>query len=149
MFSHFCFGLSCGFIAWDLLTKNVYILFSFTRHTHTYTYVYIHTPIYVHTPIRKWIVNKLHYMVFLSVCTGFLIDFISTPVTSGFTSAYSLIIIVSQLKSLFGLRKFKTKGFIDNISKLIAHLHETKIWDTALGIFCIIFLLILRVSFSQ
>ncbi|XP_023723643.1 sodium-independent sulfate anion transporter isoform X4 [Cryptotermes secundus] len=75
---------------------------------------------------------------------GFLIDFISTPVISGFTSAYSVIIIVSQLKSLFGLRKFKTKGFIDNISKLAVHLHETKIWDAALGIFCIIFLLILR-----
>ncbi|XP_021925205.1 sodium-independent sulfate anion transporter-like isoform X2 [Zootermopsis nevadensis] len=98
----------------------------------------------------------IEYMVlltFLSGCVelvmgllnlGFLIDFISTPVTSGFTSAYSIIIIVSQLKSLFGLRKFKTKGFIDNISKLVTHLHETKIWDTVLGISCIIFLLILR-----
>jgi sodium-independent sulfate anion transporter 11 len=88
-------------------------------------------------------------MEFLSVGTGFLIDFISTPVTSGFTSAYSVIIIASQLKSLFGLRKFKAKGFVDNIRKLIAHFHETRIWDTTLGICCILLLLILRVSFSQ
>jgi sodium-independent sulfate anion transporter 11 len=88
-------------------------------------------------------------MAFLSVGTGFLIDFISTPVTSGFTSAYSVIIIASQLKSLFGLQKFQTKGFIDNIRKLIAHFHETKIWDTTLGIFCIVILLVLRVSFSH
>jgi len=75
---------------------------------------------------------------------GFIIDFISAPVTSGFTSAYSIIIIASQLKSLFGLQKFNTKGFIDNISKLITHMHEIKIWDTILGVFCITCLLILR-----
>ena len=83
--------------------------------------------------------------VFLSVDTGFLIDFISAPVTSGFTSAYSIIIIASQLKSLFGLQKFQSKGFIDNISKFIYHIPEIKIWDTILGVFCIICLLILKV----
>ncbi|KAJ9585618.1 hypothetical protein L9F63_002588, partial [Diploptera punctata] len=75
---------------------------------------------------------------------GFLIDFISTPVTSGFTSAYSIIIIASQLKYLFGLQKFKTKGFIDNVTKLLQHIHETKLWDTLLGIICILLLLALR-----
>jgi MFS superfamily sulfate permease-like transporter len=85
--------------------------------------------------------------IFLSFDTGFIIDFISAPVTSGFTSAYSIIIIASQLKSLFGLQKFKTKGFIDNINQLITHMHELKIWDTIYGVFCIIFLLILWVRF--
>ncbi|XP_069683415.1 sodium-independent sulfate anion transporter-like isoform X2 [Periplaneta americana] len=75
---------------------------------------------------------------------GFLIDFISAPVTSGFTSAYSIIIIASQLKSLLGLRKFKTKGFVDNITKLTSHMYETRLWDTLLGVICIIFLLLLR-----
>ncbi|PSN48409.1 hypothetical protein C0J52_12089 [Blattella germanica] len=75
---------------------------------------------------------------------GFLIDFISTPVTSGFTSAYSVIIIASQIKSLLGLRKFKTKGFVDNITKLTQHVHETRLWDTLLGVACIALLLTLR-----
>lgn len=75
---------------------------------------------------------------------GFLIDFISAPVISGFTSAYSVIIIASQLKSLLGLQKFKTKGFIDNITKLVSHLHETRLWDIVLGVVCIVSLLLLR-----
>ena len=91
--------------------------------------------------------KKFVTTILLSFYTGFIVDFISAPVTSGFTSAYSIIIIASQLKSLFGLQKFKTKGFIDNISKLINHMHEIKIWDTILGVFSIISLLILRVCF--
>jgi sodium-independent sulfate anion transporter 11 len=91
--------------------------------------------------------KKFVTTIFLSLDTGFVIDFISAPVTSGFTSAYSMIIIASQLKSLFGLQKFNTKGFIDNINKLITHMHEIKIWDTILGVSCIICLLILRVCF--
>ncbi|KAI8436033.1 hypothetical protein MSG28_004160 [Choristoneura fumiferana] len=45
---------------------------------------------------------------------GVLIDFISVPVTVGFTSATSVIIAVSQLKGLLGL-KFKSGGFINTI----------------------------------
>jgi len=33
---------------------------------------------------------------------GFLIDFVSGPVSSGFTSAVALIILTSQVKDIFG-----------------------------------------------
>lgn len=33
---------------------------------------------------------------------GFLIDFVSGPVSSGFTSAAALIILSSQVKDIFG-----------------------------------------------
>nr|CAD7399478.1 unnamed protein product [Timema poppensis] len=59
---------------------------------------------------------------------GILVDFISEPVTSGFTTATSLIIIVSQLKGLLGLR-FKSNGFVDNIWQLFKHAGEAKLWD--------------------
>ncbi|XP_075231242.1 sodium-independent sulfate anion transporter-like [Lycorma delicatula] len=75
---------------------------------------------------------------------GFLVNFISAPVTSGFTTATSIIIIVSQLKGLLGVR-FKSCGFLDNIFELIIHASETKLaGDFALGIFCVIFLLFLK-----
>nr|CAD7462221.1 unnamed protein product [Timema tahoe] len=76
-------------------------------------------------------------LTFLSGCVqlmmglldlGILVDFISEPVTSGFTTATSLIIIVSQMKGLLGLR-FKSNGFVDNIWQLFKHAGEAKLWD--------------------
>lgn len=74
---------------------------------------------------------------------GVLIDFISIPVTVGFTSATSVIIAVSQLKGLLGL-SFKSSGFLDTLTKVAVHIGEVRIWDTLLGFTCIIVLLLLR-----
>ncbi|KAK7576361.1 hypothetical protein V9T40_012647 [Parthenolecanium corni] len=75
---------------------------------------------------------------------GVLIDFISIPVTVGFTSATSVIIAVSQLKGLLGL-KFDSDGSFFTVLKNVAqHIHETKTPDVCLGGICIIVLLVLR-----
>ncbi|XP_008554446.1 sodium-independent sulfate anion transporter [Microplitis demolitor] len=74
---------------------------------------------------------------------GFLVDFISIPVTSGFTSATSIIIIISQLPGLLGLR-FKCENLIEGIRKLIENWRKIQINDTVLGVSCIIFLLSFR-----
>ncbi|XP_059047263.1 sodium-independent sulfate anion transporter-like [Achroia grisella] len=74
---------------------------------------------------------------------GVLIDFISVPVTVGFTSATSVIIAVSQLKGLLGL-KFKSGGFLDTIAKVIVNIPNAKLADTVLGLSCIIILLLMR-----
>lgn len=77
--------------------------------------------------------------------TGFLVDFISMPVTSGFTSATSIIIIVSQLQGLLGL-KFKAHSIVDNLSKIFQNVQNVRIPDFLLGICSIAFLLFFRVS---
>ncbi|CAH2238317.1 jg17474 [Pararge aegeria aegeria] len=74
---------------------------------------------------------------------GVLIDFISVPVTVGFTSATSVIIAVSQLKGLFGLQ-FRSKGFMDNVKKVFVNIPNANLADSTLGIACIIILLIMR-----
>lgn len=79
---------------------------------------------------------------------GVLIDFISIPVTVGFTSATSVIIMTSQLKSLLGL-KINSSTFMDTIPKVIKNLHNTKLADFSLGIICIAVLMALRVSSSM
>lgn len=76
---------------------------------------------------------------------GFVVDFISIPVTSAFTSATSLIIIASQLKGLLGIR-YSSTSFADTIHQLYLHIDEIQWGDTILSICCIAFLLILRVS---
>lgn len=75
---------------------------------------------------------------------GVLIDFISIPVTVGFTSATSVIIGTSQLKSLLGI-KISSSGFLDTISKVFTNLHQTRWSDTVLGVSCIVVLMLLRV----
>ncbi|XP_057324323.1 sodium-independent sulfate anion transporter-like [Microplitis mediator] len=72
-----------------------------------------------------------------------LIDFISIPVTVGFTSATSVIIVASQLKGILGL-KITSSGFIDTLSKVIQNIGDTNPWDAGMSFICIFFLLLLR-----
>ncbi|XP_071555401.1 sodium-independent sulfate anion transporter [Temnothorax nylanderi] len=74
---------------------------------------------------------------------GFLLDFISGPVSVGFTSAASIIIATSQVKDILGLKVSGTK-FVQVWQSIFEHIGETRRWDTALGVVCIIVLLLLR-----
>lgn len=76
---------------------------------------------------------------------GVLIDFISIPVTVGFTSATSVIIAVSQLKGLLGL-KFESSSFLDCLLKVYQNIGNYRANDTILGVTSIIILLMLRVN---
>lgn len=78
---------------------------------------------------------------------GVLIDFISVPVTVGFTSATSVIIAVSQLPGLLGL-KFKSSGFMDNLIQFFKNIGNTRVWDAGMSLSCIVVLLLLRVRFQ-
>lgn len=82
-----------------------------------------------------------------SILSGFLVDFISIPVISGFQTATSVIIIVSQMKGILGVR-FKSCSFLDNVYQLFVHFKEIQFSaDFSLGISCLVFLLLMRVSF--
>ncbi|XP_054284066.1 sodium-independent sulfate anion transporter-like [Macrosteles quadrilineatus] len=92
------------------------------------------------------------FLCFISGCVellfgilhlGFLVDFVSVPVVSGFTSAAALIIASAQLKSLFGL-KYNTEAFLDTWTAFFSHIHETRPGDLILGVICIGTLLSLR-----
>ncbi|XP_076646094.1 sodium-independent sulfate anion transporter [Halictus rubicundus] len=74
---------------------------------------------------------------------GFLLDFISGPVSVGFTSAAAIIIATSQVKDILGIHISGSK-FVDVWRKIFEQIGETRLWDTALGITCIIVLLLLR-----
>lgn len=74
---------------------------------------------------------------------GFIVDFISTPVVSSFSTSTSLIIIVAQLKNLLGI-KFSAKSFPMTIVKLAKNVTEVKLGDAAVGAFAIVFLIFLK-----
>lgn len=77
---------------------------------------------------------------------GFLVDFVSGPVSSGFTSAVSLIIVTSQIKDVLGISA-KGTTFLEIWQAIFADIHNIRAWDTVLGLTCIAVLLIMRVSF--
>ncbi len=78
---------------------------------------------------------------------GFLMDFISGPVISGFCSAAGTTIIMSQLKTILGL-KFPGSAFAQVLPGIFLNWQDILLWDTILGFAFIAFLLILKVNFS-
>ncbi|XP_015108473.1 sodium-independent sulfate anion transporter isoform X1 [Diachasma alloeum] len=74
---------------------------------------------------------------------GFLIDFISGPVSVGFTSAAAIIIATSQIKDVLGIR-ISGGNFLDTWHNVFEHICDTRIWDTIWGLISIAVLLILR-----
>jgi sodium-independent sulfate anion transporter 11 len=104
---------------------------------------------------------------------GFIIDFVSGPVGSGFTSAASLIILTSQVKDIFGKRIFQVKGmkqplrnvinpllfpylylgitakggtFMNMWRSILSNIHMARLHDTLMGFTCILVLMVMRVS---
>lgn len=76
---------------------------------------------------------------------GFLVELISPSVTSGFTSATAVIIVVAQLKGLLGL-SFTAESVADNVRLIATKWDDIRYADCALGAVCCSVLLLLRVS---
>ncbi|XP_023935120.2 sodium-independent sulfate anion transporter-like [Bicyclus anynana] len=74
---------------------------------------------------------------------GFLVDLMSPAVTSGFTSATAVIIVVAQLKGLLGL-SFVAESPFDNARLIAQHWADVRLPDCALGAVCCTVLLALR-----
>lgn len=84
-------------------------------------------------------------LILLTAFLGFLIDFVSGPVSSGFTSAAALIIVTSQVKDLFGITA-SGNTFVDTWKSIFSDIHNIRMWDTVLGFACIVILFLLRVN---
>lgn len=75
-----------------------------------------------------------------------MVDFISVPVVSAFSTSTALLIIVAQLKNLLGI-KFKAKSLPTTIVMLVKNIGQIKAGDTILGICAIAFLIGMKVEF--
>ncbi|KAK0169455.1 hypothetical protein PV327_011559, partial [Microctonus hyperodae] len=74
---------------------------------------------------------------------GFLLDFISLPVITGFTSAAAISIASSQFKPLLGIPG-RSEKFVDGIVSIFKNLDKINVWDVFLGISTLTCLLILK-----
>ncbi|KAK4874947.1 hypothetical protein RN001_014307 [Aquatica leii] len=74
---------------------------------------------------------------------GFIIDFISGPVSVGFTSAAAIIIATTQVKDILGL-SYPGGSFLLVWEQIFQHIKETRVGDCVLGISCLVVLFTLR-----
>ena len=65
---------------------------------------------------------------------GFLINFLSKPVISGFTSAAALTIAISQVKHLLGMDIDRSSRFYEEFWQLVTHVEETHLMTAMIGI---------------
>lgn len=75
---------------------------------------------------------------------GFLVDFISMPVISGFTTAAAITIASSQFPTILGIPG-RTDSIIDSVFKVFENLSKVEPWDTTLGLSSVVLLVLLKV----
>ncbi|XP_058812095.1 sodium-independent sulfate anion transporter-like [Topomyia yanbarensis] len=65
---------------------------------------------------------------------GFVVQFISMPVITGFITAAAVTIMSSQMKSLLGISSpGKSSEFVDVWSNIFENAGQTRLWDSLLG----------------
>lgn len=64
---------------------------------------------------------------------GFVANFISDPVLTGFKAGVGLVIVVDQLPKLFGIHLHKA-GFLHDVGTLVLHLPESSLPTLAIGL---------------
>lgn len=75
---------------------------------------------------------------------SFLVDFVSRPVSAGFTSAVALIIFTSQIKNIFGVQS-EGSSFLDLWISIVKNIEQISWNDTILGVSCIAFLILMKI----
>ncbi len=90
------------------------------------------TPEYLGAAIVLALISGLILMAMGFARLGFLANFLSHPVISGFITASALIIALSQMKHVFGI-DIAGHNLIEQISSLIAGMSETNLSTVAIG----------------
>jgi SulP family sulfate permease len=75
---------------------------------------------------------------------GFLVNFLSKPVISGFTSGAALIIMGSQLKHILGTEIAKSNQLHYILANTIQKLGDTNLYDLAIGIAGILLMVLVK-----
>ncbi|XP_015601196.1 sodium-independent sulfate anion transporter isoform X2 [Cephus cinctus] len=74
---------------------------------------------------------------------GFLLDFISLPVITGFTSGAAITIASAQFKPILGIRG-SSSSFLDSIVSVFVNIGDIGIFDTLLGLGTVAALVLLK-----
>lgn len=76
---------------------------------------------------------------------GFLVQFISIPVVTGFTAAAAATIASAQINSLFGVKNNRSDELVDAWINLLSNFDKASVYDAVLGLMTLLFLIFMRV----
>lgn len=85
------------------------------------------------------LISGLMLLVLGLLRAGFIADFLSHPVISGFITASGILIAVSQFKHILGV-KASGHNLVDILSSLFANIGQANSWTLGIGISAVIFL---------
>jgi sulfate permease, SulP family len=74
---------------------------------------------------------------------GFLADFISAPVLTGFKAGIAIVIVVDQIPKLLGVH-FEKGNFLQNVVGIVQHAPDTSLATLALGIALLVLIVALE-----
>lgn len=103
--------------------------------------IYLAKQIELHTYVRMYILTCMFlFDLILHFISGFVFEFISTPVIKAFSSATAVLVIESQIKVLLGI-KYLVAGFIESVKTLSLRYQEANLGDLVMGSCAILFLI--------
>jgi len=102
------------------------------------------TPEFIELALLTAFIAGMIQIVLAMFKMGFLANFLSEPVISGFTAAAAIIIGVSQLKYLLGVEVARSTVILDMVKGLIAALGDTNILSLITGVVGIVIILGIR-----
>lgn len=71
---------------------------------------------------------------------GFVANFISEPVLTGFKAGIGVVVVADQIPKLLGIH-FEKGPFVQNLIAIVGHLPETSLWTLGVGLVMIAILL--------
>jgi SulP family sulfate permease len=83
------------------------------------------------------------------LCTGFLVNFLSHPVLSGFTSAAAIVIGFSQLKHVLGFKVPRMEYFYEKVFFTVGNLADTNVAALLIGLLSVATLLYFKKSVAN
>ncbi len=92
------------------------------------------TPEYIQLALLTSMVAGAIQLAFAAIRMGFLVNFLSEPVISGFTTAAAFIIALSQLKYFLGIEMEQSNNVIGIIKGLSSNLSQIDLYSVALGV---------------
>ena len=99
---------------------------------------------YVQIVVALTLIIGVLQLLMGSLKLGFVVNFLSRPVLTGFTMAAAIIISVSQMNNLLGLGLSRSPTFFESASKTLAALPSPHWWTAAVGIGGIVLLKLAR-----
>ncbi len=104
----------------------------------------IGTPVYIELVILAGLLIGIFQILLGVLRLGFLVNFISHPVITGFTSAAAVIIIFSQLKDVLGIHIPRFENFYENIIYAFEHSSEINTYTVFICFASIVLMIALK-----